>query len=131
MCNIVGTHILSLSLVSHLSNHLLCDPIAEKKKRKLFPEGSKCVCMCVCTQLCVTLCDPMDYSPPGSSVHGIFQARILEWVAIFFSRGSSLPRDWTCVSLMSPALAGGFFTNWEALKGPCSVAAAWKPVYFT
>ena len=40
-------------------------------------------------QSCLTLCDPMDYSPPGSSVHGILQARILEWVAIFFSRGSS------------------------------------------
>ena len=45
---------------------------------------------------CLTLYDPMDCSPPGSSsVHGIFQARILEWVAIFFSRGSSSPRDWT------------------------------------
>ena len=44
-------------------------------------------------QSCPTLCDPMDCSPPGSSVHGIFQARILEWVAISFSRGSSPPRD--------------------------------------
>ena len=44
-------------------------------------------------QLCLTLCDPMDCSPPGSSVHGILQARILEWVAISFSRGSSQPRD--------------------------------------
>ena len=44
-----------------------------------------------------TLCYPMDYSPPGSSVHGIFQARILEWVAISFSRGSSQPRDRTQV----------------------------------
>ena len=42
--------------------------------------------------------DPMDYSPPGSSVHGILQARILEWVAIFFSMGSSQPRDQTQVS---------------------------------
>ena len=42
------------------------------------------------TQLCVTLCDPMDCSPPGSSVHGIFQARIVEWVATSYSRGSSL-----------------------------------------
>ena len=42
---------------------------------------------------CLTLCDPMDYSPPGSSVHGILRARILEWVAISFSRGSSWPRD--------------------------------------
>ena len=45
------------------------------------------------TQLCLTLCNPMDCSPPGSSVHGILQARILEWVAISFSRGSSRPRD--------------------------------------
>ena len=44
-------------------------------------------------QSCPTLCDPMDCSPPGSSVHGIFQARVLEWVAISFSRGSSQPRD--------------------------------------
>ena len=43
--------------------------------------------------LCPTLGDPMDYSPPGSSVHGIFQARILEWVAMSFSRESSQPRD--------------------------------------
>ena len=44
-------------------------------------------------QLCLTLCDPMDCNPPGSSVHGIFQARVLEWIAISFSRGSSQPRD--------------------------------------
>jgi len=43
--------------------------------------------------LCLTLCDPLDCSPPGSSVHEIFQARILEWIAIPFSRGSSQPRD--------------------------------------
>ena len=50
---------------------------------------------------------PMDCSPPGSSVHGILQARILEWVAISFPRGSSQPRDWTQVSLV----AGRFFTT--------------------
>ena len=49
-------------------------------------------------QLCLTLCDPIECSPPGSSIHGIFQARILEWVALFFSRGSPWPRDWTQVS---------------------------------
>ena len=49
-------------------------------------------------QSCPTLCDPMDCSLPGSSVHGIFQARILEWAAISFSRGSSQPRDRTRVS---------------------------------
>ena len=50
------------------------------------------------TQSCPTLCDSMDCSPPGSSVRGILQARILEWVAIPFSRVSSRPRDWTQVS---------------------------------
>ena len=50
------------------------------------------------TQSCPTLCDPMHCSPPGSSIHGIFQARVLEWVAISFSRGYSQPRDWTWVS---------------------------------
>ena len=51
-------------------------------------------------QMCPILCDPMDYSPPGSSVHGILQARILEWVAIPSSRGSSQPR----IKAQSPAL---------------------------
>ena len=59
-------------------------------------------------QLCLTLCDPMDCSPQGSSVHEIFQARILEWVAISFSRGSSQSRDRTPVS----CTAGRFFTDW-------------------
>ena len=55
------------------------------------------------TQSCLTLCDLMDYT-----VHGILQARILEWVAFPFSRGSSHPRDWTQVS----HIAGRFFTSW-------------------
>ena len=50
------------------------------------------------TQSCPTLCDPVDCSPPGFSIHGILQARTLEWGAIAFSRGSSWPRDWTWVS---------------------------------
>ena len=50
------------------------------------------------TQSCLTLYDPMDCSPPGSSVHGILQARILEWVAISFSRWSARPRERTCIS---------------------------------
>ena len=49
-------------------------------------------------QSCPTLWDPVDCCPPGSSVHGILQVRILEWVAISFTRGSSWPRDWTCNS---------------------------------
>ena len=67
------------------------------------------VCVCVCARIraclvaqsCLTLCNPMDCSLPGSSVHGIFQARILEWVAISFSRGSSRPRDRACISFIS------------------------------
>ena len=46
------------------------------------------------TQSCLTLCDPMDFGPPGSSIHGILQARILEWVAISFSRGIFLTQVW-------------------------------------
>ena len=55
----------------------------------------------IVTQWCLTLCDPMDCSLPGSSVHGIFQARILEWVAIPYSRASSRPRGWTHFSCTS------------------------------
>ena len=60
------------------------------------------------TQSHPILCNPLYCSLPGSSVHGIFQARILEWVAISSSRASSLPRDWTWVSF----IAGRFFTIW-------------------
>ena len=60
------------------------------------------------TQSCLTLCDPMDCSLPGFPVHGVFQARVLEWVAISFSRGSFWPRDRTQVS----CIAGRCFTLW-------------------
>ena len=66
----------------------------------------KCVCVCVCAQSCPTLCNPMDCSPPDFSVLGIFQARILEWVAISFSRGFSRLRDQTHIF----CFAGGFYT---------------------
>ena len=71
------------------------------------------------SQLCPALYDPMDCSPPGSSVHGILQARILEWVAISFSRGSSRPRDRTQVS----CIAGRFFTIWATIIPPKSICA--------
>ena len=61
------------------------------------------IVLCCWVQSCLILRDPMDCSPPGSSIHGILQARILEWVAISSSRGYSQTKDWT------PALAGGFF----------------------
>ena len=65
-----------------------------------------CVCVCVCahtrsvSQQCLSLFNPIDCSPPGSSVHGIFQARIMEQFAISYSRGSSRPRDQTQVSCL-------------------------------
>ena len=71
-------------------------------------------------QSCPTLCDPMDSSVSASSVHGILQARILEWVSIPFSRGSSQPRDQTWVSCIS----GRFFTIWAITEDhipPCLV----------
>ena len=69
-------------------------------------------------QLCPILCNPMDCSPPGSSVLGIFQARILEWVAISFSRESSQPRDWTQVS----CTAGRLFTDWSMRENQTQIS---------
>ena len=63
-------------------------------------------------QSCPNLCDPMDYRPPSSSIHGIFLAQVLEWVAISFFKGSSQPRDWTQVS----HIAGRHFTIWATIN---------------
>ena len=79
---------------------------------------------CLVIQLSSTLCNPMDYSPPGTSVHGILQARILEWVAMSFSRGSPQPRDQTQVSWIAedslpPELPGktyGQHVKWKLLS---------------
>ena len=73
-----------------------------------------CVCECVCAQSCLTLCNPMDYSLPGSSVHGILQARMLEWVAISFVRVSSQPSNWTLVSCVGRQILYHWAT-WEVL----------------
>ena len=72
--------------------------------------------MCAVAKLCPPLCYPMDCSLSGSSVHGIFQARILEWVALSFSRGSSRPRDWICVSCTRKQILYHCAT-WEAIRG--------------
>ena len=73
--------------------------------------------VCSVSRLYLSLCDPMDCSPPGSSVHGIAQARILEWAAIPFSRGSSWPRDWGWISY----IAADFISWWAAAPG------LWEP----
>ena len=70
--------------------------------------------ICGCAQSCMMLCDPMNYSLPGSSVHGILQARILEWVAISSFRDHTNPG----MEPASPALAGGFFTTEPPEKPP-------------
>ena len=69
-------------------------------------------------QSCPALCDPMDCSLPGSSVHGILQTKILKWVAIPFSRGSSQPRDRTQVS----CIASKFFTIWATRESESETA---------
>ena len=75
------------------------------------------LCQHLCVQSCLTLCNPMDCSPPDSSVHGIFQASIREQVAISFS-GIFLTQGLNRRSLVSPALASRFFTSWATQEGP-------------
>ena len=91
------------------SNHsllILREPLSQEHRMPF----SECHWMKVkVTQSCPALCDPMDYT-----VHGILQARILEWVAFLFSRRSSQPRDWTQVS----HITGGFFTSWATREAP-------------
>ena len=92
-------------------------PWASYMQAPLYKSSLTCACVrAKLLQSCLTLCDPTEHSSPGSSVHGILQARILEWVAVSSSRGSSQARD-PCL-LCLPALAGRFFTastTWEAL----------------
>ena len=95
-----------VSCVSWTAGFLTTEPLGKPYKnqtdrRSQIPEVKV-------SQLCPTLCDPRACSPPDSSVHGILQARILEWVAIPFSRDSSWPRNWTWVYY----IAGRFFTIW-------------------
>ena len=81
------------------------------------------LCECVSLSVLSDSVIPEDCSLPGSSVHGILQARILEWVAISFSRGSSQPRDWTLVS----CIAGEFFAVWARRGAPWRPWQVFKP----
>ena len=83
-----------------------------------------CVCVCVCMHACstaqsrLTLCNSMDCSPPGSSVHGILWARMLEWVAISYSSGSSWPQGWNPCHLYLPYIVKWILYHlptWEAI----------------
>ena len=88
----------------------------------------------VCAQLCPTLCDPMDCCPPGPSVHGILQARILDWISISSSRGPSWPSDWTHISC-SPALQVDSLPKFEPPGNPKHPPSPWvapiKPQGYT
>ena len=89
----------------HIVDLQCCVPFCYTKVIQL----NTCVCVCVLVALwCLTLHNSMDYNPPGSSAYGILQARILEWVDIFFSRGPSWPRDQTQIF----CTAGRFLTMW-------------------
>ena len=82
--------------------------------------------MCVLvTQSYPTLCNSMDSRPPGSSDHGILQARILEWIAISLSRASSQPRDWTCVSCI-----GKWILYHWATREACDYWLIWQAIIF-
>ena len=87
-------------------------PIVQQRQR-----GPVCVSVCVCV---LSHDQPMACSPPSSSVHGIFQARTLEWVAISYSSGYSWPRDRTYISCISWTGRQILYhcTNWKALRGP-------------
>ena len=97
---------------SDLAKFLYCNTLKKCCIKRLLPYNPNLSCwLCVCVS-CLVVSDsfvtPMDYSPPSSSVHGIPQARILEWVAISSFRGSFQPRD--CIQVSH--IAGGFFTIW-------------------
>ena len=104
---------------------------AEKMNKRICVNTTGANTTCVHAKMllsCLTLCNPMDYSPPGSSVHAILQARILKWAAISSSRGFYWPKDRTQVSCGS-CIAGGFFTAWvtkEALKKQLIPLQPWQ-----
>ena len=92
---------LLIVVVQSLSCAQLFETHGRQHARLPCPSLRSCVCVLSCFSFVLkTLCNPTDHSPPGSSVHGILQTRILEWVAMPSCRGSSRPRDRTCVSCL-------------------------------
>ena len=113
----LGLLFLQAGVVCHGGGLSTCESRQQFLERavtlNLFPNS---LCCAQLFQLYRTLCNPVDGRPPGSSVHGILQARILEWVAEPSSRGSSWPRNPHLLRL--PALAGRFFTASTAWRAP-------------
>ena len=85
---------------------------------------SPCFCCCSISKSCPTLCKSMNCSLPGFSVHGIFQAKILKWVAISYSRGSSPPRDGTCISCIS-CIGRWIVYHWKKICHAIIRAVTW------
>ena len=110
-----STHICVSTTYTHSNIHKLLFPGVPINQiiSSTFPPPALCM---LSLQSCLTLCDPKNYSPPGSSVHGILQAGILEWVAISFSR-RSFPESNPCL-IMFPALVAGFFITSATWQGP-------------
>ena len=111
-------------VVPSISHHFPCGyilhfnwPVFCWPPTQLFDLKCPLFCFYSFAKSCPTLWDHTDYSPPDSSVHGILQRRILEWVAIAFSRGPSKPRDWTRVS----CIAGRFFTIWATREAKVEI----------
>ena len=102
---------ISVPYVSSVRGACIPDAAETSYQRALFKDRIRSLLV---AQSRLTPWEPMDWSPPGFSVHGLIQAGIHEWVAIPFSRGSSRPRDWTWVS----CIAGGFFTIWATREAP-------------
>ena len=100
------------ALMNALSTLFTFPTVLVKQISACLPAKNKIITQLTCyptkdnigTQSCPTYCDPTDCSPPGSSVHGILQARTLEWGAVSSSRGSSRPRGQTCIPCKCPAL---------------------------
>ena len=94
-------------------------PAQNSVSSKRVLQSSVCVCVCVCVvaQSCPTLCDHMDCNPPDSPVPGTFQARILEWAAICYSRRSSWHRDWTQASSIA-CIGRQILYHWATWKAP-------------
>ena len=118
VCKGMGVHVCLWMTPKHLKywfwgykHTVVSKQFHKHRKHKLSRQGChihRSAVLGLVAQSCPTFCDPMDCSPPGSFVHGILQAKILEWVAIVFSRGSSQPRDQTWVS----CIADRFFALW-------------------
>ena len=106
-----GHNLVVITVTSPTAGGHLCDTLTwmntDELHMTVYTGWLYNVCVLV-AQSCLTLCDLMDYNPPGSTVHGILHARTQEWVAIAFSRGSSQLRVWTQVS----CIVGRFFTVW-------------------